>query len=72
MKKKQGGHLIYGNNGYKVVNQYLEVLTLYKYIELKLHFCFQKQKHPNKNNTTIYKKTDIRNPKELISYKKYS
>ena len=30
MKKKWGGHLIQGGNGYKVVNHYLEVLTLQK------------------------------------------
>ena len=36
-KKNQGDCLIQENNGYKIVNQYLVVLTLQKKIELKLN-----------------------------------
>ena len=36
-KKNQGDFLIQEKNGYKIVNQYLVVLTLQKKIELKLN-----------------------------------
>ena len=41
MKKNWADRLIYKHNGYKLVNQYLEVLTLQKYIELKLHYAIE-------------------------------
>ena len=40
-EKNQGDHLILEHNGYKVVNQYLEVLTLQKQIELKIHYIVE-------------------------------
>ena len=55
MKKNQGGCQIQENNGYKVVNQYIEVINLQKNLtQTSLHN--QKWQHPNKNNTKMYKK----------------
>ena len=41
MQKYQGNRLIKERNGYKLVNQYIEVLALQKQLQLKLYYILE-------------------------------
>ena len=51
---KLGSSFDIKHNEYKLVRQYLEVISVQKWIEIKLYYGVYKWQHPNNNNTIIY------------------
>ena len=62
MKKNQGDCFMQEYNGYKVLNQYIELLTLQKYIEIKIHFVI---KNGNTQIGTVHQYIRIGKKREI-------